>query len=210
MRRTDEGLVPETDGWFVLNAAEARWFDDGPLGHFTPFAGDVRFERAGFSIAVLEPGQPNGLYHREDDQEDFLVLSGECLLLVEGEERPLGPGTSCTARPARSTSSSAPVTGRACSCSRALAPRGQRSSIRGQSSRRATARARTLRPTTRTRRTSASLRPSPPVPEGLVAGGVVGAAGFEPAISSPQKRRGTRLRYAPRARVATPTLSPVF
>jgi len=89
MRRTDEGLVPETDGWFVLNASEARWFDDGPLGHFTPFAGDVRFERAGFSIAVLEPGQPNGLYHREDDQEDFLVLSGECLLLVEGEERPL-------------------------------------------------------------------------------------------------------------------------
>ena len=90
MRRTDEGLVPETDGWFVLNAAEARWFDDGPFGHFTPFAGDVRFPRAGISIAVLQPGQPNCLYHREEDeQEDFLVLSGECLLLVEGEERPL-------------------------------------------------------------------------------------------------------------------------
>ena len=30
-----------------------------------------------------------GLYHRENAQEDFLVLAGECLLIVEGEERKL-------------------------------------------------------------------------------------------------------------------------
>ena len=38
---------------------------------------------------MLQPGQPNGMYHSETEQEDFLVLAGECLLLVEGEERPL-------------------------------------------------------------------------------------------------------------------------
>jgi uncharacterized cupin superfamily protein len=73
----------------VLNATEARWHEDGPFGFFTPFAGDVRFPQVGVSIGVIEPGQPNCLYHREDDQEDFLVLSGECLLLIEREERRL-------------------------------------------------------------------------------------------------------------------------
>ncbi len=89
LRRTEEGLVPETGGWFVVNAAEARWWDDGPFGWFTRFSGDERFLRVGINLAVLEPGQPNCLYHREDEQEDFLVLAGECLLLVEEEERTL-------------------------------------------------------------------------------------------------------------------------
>ena len=31
------------------------------------------------------------MYHGEEAQEGFLVVSGECLLLVEGEERRLGP-----------------------------------------------------------------------------------------------------------------------
>ena len=38
---------------------------------------------------MLGPGEPIGMYHWEADQEDFLVLSGEALLFVEGEERPL-------------------------------------------------------------------------------------------------------------------------
>jgi uncharacterized cupin superfamily protein len=29
------------------------------------------------------------MYHWETDQEDFLVLAGEALLVIEGEERPL-------------------------------------------------------------------------------------------------------------------------
>src|SRR5690349_18329817 len=45
-----------------------------------------RFEQLGINIQVLEPGQPNCLYHRENAQEDFLVLFGECLVLIEGEE----------------------------------------------------------------------------------------------------------------------------
>ena len=86
---SQNGLVPEGDGWFVVNAREARWFENEVFGRYTPFQGDVRFPELGINIAVLEPGQPACMYHGEDAQEGFLVLSGECLLLVEGEERPL-------------------------------------------------------------------------------------------------------------------------
>src|SRR5204862_102172 len=51
--------------------------------------GEPRFGELGINIGVLEPGQPSCMYHRENAQEDFLVLFGECLLLVEGEERQL-------------------------------------------------------------------------------------------------------------------------
>jgi uncharacterized cupin superfamily protein len=83
-----EGLAPRGEGWFVVNAREARWLD-GDYGAYTRFEGDVRFPQLGFNIGVLQPGQPACMYHGEEDQEDFLVLSGECLLLVEGEERRL-------------------------------------------------------------------------------------------------------------------------
>jgi uncharacterized cupin superfamily protein len=85
--QTEAGLVPKSPGWFVLNARDAKW-SDGHFGAFAPFEGpDARFEQLGMNIAVLQPGQPSSLYHREDTQEDFLLLSGECLLLIEGEER---------------------------------------------------------------------------------------------------------------------------
>jgi uncharacterized cupin superfamily protein len=64
-----------------------------------------RFVDLGLTLQVLQPGQPSGLYHAETNQEGFLVLAGECLLLVEGEERPLQAWTSSTARPAPSMSS---------------------------------------------------------------------------------------------------------
>jgi len=87
MRR--HGCSPEESGWFVLNAADAEWVG-GPFGSFTAFEGaEARFGQFGFNVAVLEPGQPNCRYHAENEQEDFLVLDGECLLIVEGEERPL-------------------------------------------------------------------------------------------------------------------------
>jgi uncharacterized cupin superfamily protein len=70
-----------------VNAREARWLENDAFGRYTTFQGDVRFPEVGVNIAVLEPGQPGCLYHREDNQEGFLVLSGECLILVEGEER---------------------------------------------------------------------------------------------------------------------------
>ena len=91
LRATEHGLVPESDGWFVVNAREARWIDDGGMGVYTKFEGEARFPLIGINLAVLQPGQPSSMYHREDEQEDFLVLSGECLLLIEGQERPLRP-----------------------------------------------------------------------------------------------------------------------
>jgi len=86
---TGQGLVPTGSGWFVLNAREARWRDRGPRGKSLPFDGDADFAQLGACLFVLEAGEPIGMYHWEADQEDFLVLSGEALLIVEGEERPL-------------------------------------------------------------------------------------------------------------------------
>lgn len=80
--------VPQGPGWFVVNVADARW-RTGHFGAYTTFEGEERFEQIGVNVGVLEPGQPACYYHREDEQEDFLVLAGEALLLVEGEERPL-------------------------------------------------------------------------------------------------------------------------
>jgi len=95
LERTDAGLVPAGPGWFVLNARDARWIDRGGRGVNVPLTGwteeeaEAWFPQAGFNITILEPGQPNGMYHWESDQEGFLVLAGEALLLVEGQERPL-------------------------------------------------------------------------------------------------------------------------
>ena len=86
--QTGTGLVPRGEGWFVVNARDAAW-RDSDFGAYTRFEGDVRFPQIGINIGVLAPGQPACMYHGEDEQEDFLVLFGECLLLVEGEERRL-------------------------------------------------------------------------------------------------------------------------
>lgn len=84
----DGGLEPAGPGWFVLNVRDARWLD-GHFGAYTRFEGEDRFPNLGFNIGVLEPGQPSCMYHGEDEQEDFLVLSGECLLVIEGTEQRL-------------------------------------------------------------------------------------------------------------------------
>ena len=86
--KAGEGKAPVGEGWFVLNAREARW-RVGEFGAYTRFEGDARFPQLGINISVLAPGQPACYYHGENEQEDFLVLSGECLLLIEGEERRL-------------------------------------------------------------------------------------------------------------------------
>ena len=89
LRETKFGLVADGDGWFVINARASRWRDAGHFGRFCNFEGKKRFRQLGINLNVLEPGQPIGMYHRENKQEDFLVLSGECLLLVDGRERRL-------------------------------------------------------------------------------------------------------------------------
>ena len=88
IERTEHGAFPVGDGWFVLNAHDAQWFDSGELGLYTPFEGEAaQFADLGINIAILRPGEPSCMYHREEAQEDFLVLSGECMLVVEGQER---------------------------------------------------------------------------------------------------------------------------
>jgi uncharacterized cupin superfamily protein len=89
LEQTDNGLVPRGDGWFVLNAREARWYDRSGRGAVCGFEGDSEFPQVGVNLFVLGPGEPMSMYHWEADQEDFLVLSGEAVLIVEGEERPL-------------------------------------------------------------------------------------------------------------------------
>ena len=89
VQQTEHGLAPTGAGWFVLNARDSRWYHGESRGAFCDFEGDQDFPQVGVNLQVLMPGQPMAMYHWEVDQEDFLVLSGEALLIVEGEERPL-------------------------------------------------------------------------------------------------------------------------
>ena len=89
LKETDAGLMPESEGWYVVNTRDARWWRNERLGQSAQFEGEPEFPEVGFNLHVLLPGQPNGMYHGESGQEDFLVLSGECVLILEGEERRL-------------------------------------------------------------------------------------------------------------------------
>jgi len=90
LEQTESGLKPATEGWFVVNVGETAWAVHDAFGSGCTFEGrDAQFKQLGINVNVVEPGQPLCLYHEESAQEDFLVLSGECVLLVNGEERPL-------------------------------------------------------------------------------------------------------------------------
>ena len=90
LEATENGLVPQGDGWFVLNARNAIWRYSEGRGAYCIFEGEPEFSQLGIHLVTLSPGEPMAMYHWEADQEDFLVLAGEALLIVEGEERPLG------------------------------------------------------------------------------------------------------------------------
>jgi uncharacterized cupin superfamily protein len=92
---TELGLVPKGQGWFVINAREAQWWERKGRGVLCEFEGAgfedaADFDQLGINLTILERGEPMAMYHFENDQEDFLVLAGEALAIVEGEERPLG------------------------------------------------------------------------------------------------------------------------
>jgi uncharacterized cupin superfamily protein len=93
LEQTEHGLVPRGEGWFVLNMRDAEWRHVDGRGAVSvvgdDFENERRFEQFGLNPFVLEPGEPMAMYHWEGDQEDFLVVSGEAILIIEGEERQL-------------------------------------------------------------------------------------------------------------------------
>ena len=87
--RLDAG-VPVTAGWFVVNARDAPWMHNEMRARCRfGGQGEAHFDDLGFVLYWLSPGKPLALYHHEAGQEDFLVLRGECILIVEGQERAL-------------------------------------------------------------------------------------------------------------------------
>jgi uncharacterized cupin superfamily protein len=89
LQQTEHGLVAKGEGWFVVNAREARWYHVDGRSAFCDLEGDQDFSQLGINVQVLRPGEPMAMYHWEVDQEDFLVVAGEAVLIIEGEERPL-------------------------------------------------------------------------------------------------------------------------
>jgi uncharacterized cupin superfamily protein len=86
-------VVAESEGWFVVGLRDAGWRHAASRGAVCvavdDFEGARRPLQLGLNPFVLEPGEPMSMYHWETDQEDFLVISGEAVLIVEGEERRL-------------------------------------------------------------------------------------------------------------------------
>jgi uncharacterized cupin superfamily protein len=93
LEKTEHGLVPRGEGWFVLNMHDAEWRHVDGRGAVCvvgdDFEGERQFEQLGVNPFVLRPGEAMSIYHWEADQEDFLVVSGEAILIIEGEERQL-------------------------------------------------------------------------------------------------------------------------
>jgi mannose-6-phosphate isomerase-like protein (cupin superfamily) len=96
LEQTSHGLSPKGEGWYVLNMREAEWRHVDGRGAVCVVADDFegwrsRSAQFGVNPFVLQPGEPMAMYHWEADQENFLVVAGEALLVVEGEERSLRP-----------------------------------------------------------------------------------------------------------------------
>jgi uncharacterized cupin superfamily protein len=91
IEETPYGRYVMSDGWFVLNLTDALAVrKEGRGGATYPIEGrDAPFRDFGVNVKVIWPGEPSALYHSEEAQEGFLVLSGQCTLIVEEEERPL-------------------------------------------------------------------------------------------------------------------------
>ena len=92
IEQTETGRRPADDGWYILNLAEVPWATVPGGGTWNLFeSSGARWPTLGFGVHILNPGEAPGFYHAESNQEGFLVLSGECLAIVEGEERRMGP-----------------------------------------------------------------------------------------------------------------------
>jgi uncharacterized cupin superfamily protein len=90
---TEHGRMPADDGWFILNLRDVAWATVEGGGAWAAWeTRESASKTLGWGVHVLWPGDSPGYYHAESQQEGFLVLSGQCIAIVEGEERPMGPG----------------------------------------------------------------------------------------------------------------------
>jgi uncharacterized cupin superfamily protein len=75
---------------YIVNVADAPALSHSRRATLIDFeSDDAPWPDLGVNIQVMQPGQPNCRYHSEPVQEDFLVLHGECIVILDGEERPL-------------------------------------------------------------------------------------------------------------------------
>jgi uncharacterized cupin superfamily protein len=90
LQQSEHGRIVASEGWFVVNLDDAVAMRHEKAGAYFPLESQEHaFPDLGINVHLLWPGDPNGLYHEESVQEDFLVLAGECVLVIEEEERRL-------------------------------------------------------------------------------------------------------------------------
>jgi quercetin dioxygenase-like cupin family protein len=87
----DKGKQAHGPGWFVMNLRDVAWQTTERGGTWSQLESQTApFGQFGIGVHVLPPGESSGFYHWESDQEGFLVLAGECIAIVEGQERRMG------------------------------------------------------------------------------------------------------------------------
>jgi uncharacterized cupin superfamily protein len=78
------------DETLIINLADAPAFGSSRKAAAIPIEPEEgAWPDTGINVQVLAPGQPSCKYHSEPVQEDFLVLHGECVAIIDGEERRL-------------------------------------------------------------------------------------------------------------------------
>ena len=87
LEKAEHGLVPKGPGWYVVNARDVQWWGADGRGAYSRLEGEPEFEQLGLHLVTLARGDAMAMYHWEADEESFLVLAGEAVLIVEGEER---------------------------------------------------------------------------------------------------------------------------
>ena len=91
INETEAGLRPADDGWFILNLSQMSWSSSAGGGIWNACEAPGDRWPIGIGVHILHPGDAPGFYHAEGNQEGFLILSGECVAIVEGQERRMGP-----------------------------------------------------------------------------------------------------------------------
>lgn len=83
-------IVRQMDEPLIVNVSAAPAQSHPRRARIIDFEDDASpWPDTGVNIQILQPGQPNCRYHSEPVQEDFLVLYGDCIVILDGEERPL-------------------------------------------------------------------------------------------------------------------------